>query len=391
MAYPPDAHDELSPLETAQEQSGITNQEENNSSQDNTPVNENNLQEIEMQKYTTLELPIQIESGGTKGIPLPSFSLSLKEVTVNGNSRYADQEITESFNANEKFDYLEITLTIGGDDPRLKAIDVYTQYAGINTLLIKHSCKFVYPAGMAFYRMYSEWDDLEDRKLEVQESVATVLRRPPGYIAASGLRAKSWPIEGSPNSEVVIGMCKGNESINDEEKYFYGKSDEDAILSVDLGHTLEFDPSNMASGCAINSNNPLTSYTYIWRDYHPIPLSAYNVWGYINDDLGRGLSDPLQTPYFLCAATYRPEWLKAGKIINRSGTGPYNYIVRCITSFDGGRYNWENIFVTGILMKYNLGRWVLLSKSRSGPWNIIPSSSYYWMNAVDFLRDLGDE
>jgi hypothetical protein len=385
MSYPPDITDEKSPLEIVEDQRDALDPEEDDSPED---IPAENQLEIKMQQYTTFELPLQKVKGFYSGIPLPSFNLSLKEFTKYGGWRFANKEIEERFNENEEFDYLEIELTIGGDDPRIKLLDIYTQYAGMRTLLIKHSPKNVYPLGMAFYNYYDDWDDLPDRTLEVGEVPPTIFKSPASYAGATGFKAISSPLIGSENGEITVGMCRGNE-LNSEEKNFYGKPGEKIILFLDLGHTLEFDPKNMKSGCAINSKNPLTSYTYIWRDYHPIPFSVYMVWGYVNDTLGRKTSNPLVHPYGFCFALYTTEWLKAGEIISRTGGGPsslYNYVVRCVSGINGTTFLFENISVPGILMKYEIGRWVILSKTKGGPWEIIPSSGYYWEQAVDYLR-----
>jgi len=344
--------------------------------------------EIQMQKITTFELPMQRPSEMitvSKSVPLPSFNLSLEEITKNGNSRYADGSMNETFDADEEFDYLKITFTIGGDDPRIKAFDVYTQYSGIRTVLIKHTSKSIWPLGIMFYFFYPDWDDWQDRMLTVGQVVPTTMIEPADYVGASGLLAKSWTKEGSENGEITLGMCRGNDS--GAKTSFYGGPDDLGGLAADLGHTIEFDPGGMGSGCALESHNPICSYTYIWKDYHPIPFACYNIWTYINDDLGRGYFQFMLEPYGVAFATYQPEWLKAGIIVGITGSGPYNYSVKCIRMSNNGVLSSDLMAVIGVFLHYEIGRWVILSKEGTDKWHIIPSSGLYWEKAVEFLRE----
>jgi len=341
-------------------------------------------QEIQIMKNTTLELPLEKLSADPlpRSPALPSFTLSLKEVTTGGDWRFADgrTELQKQFNDGEELDYLEIKFTIGGDDPRIKAFDVYTQYSGINTVLIKHA-PAVWPCGTAFYKAIPDWDHQQDRILNVGEVRPTKLEGPASYRRATGLKAKSWPLEGSENGQITVGMCRGRSDEGGSSFNLYGQFGEAAILSVDLGHTLEFDPSGMSSGCALESHNPICSYEYTWRDSHPIPFASYNIWGRIHDwSFGNLL------PYHLVSAYYQPEWLKAGTIVSRSEYhSVYSYTVRCVV-ISGDKVSSQRITVTGVLMKYNAGRWVLLSKQGENTWHIIPTSQLYWKNAVDYLR-----
>jgi len=338
--------------------------------------------EIQMMKNTTFELPMQtLRSGSSpKSPPLPSFTLSLREVTIRGGWRFADgrEQIEKSFNENEELDYLEIKLTIGGDDPRIKAFDVYTQYSGVRTVLIKHAPPTIWPCGINFYKVFSDWDDTQDRILKVGEVRPTTISTPTEYSSATGLRAKSWPLEGSENGKITVGLCRGRGDSG--ENNYYGKSNDVPTLSLDLGHTLEYDPDNMGSGCVLESHNPICSYTYIWEDSHPIPFASYNVWGYINDASYGNMS-----PFGLAFACYQPQWLKAGRIVGRSGSGPYDYSIRCIR-IEGNKISSDLVSVSGVLLRYEVGRWLLLSRKGSETWHIIPTSQSYWENAVDWLR-----
>jgi len=341
-------------------------------------------QEIQMMENTTFELPMQklLDGPLPKSPPLPSFTLSLKEITRRGGWRFADgrKELQEQFNADEEFDHLEIKFTIGGDDPRIKAFDVYTQYSGINTVLIKHAPKNIWPCGIAFYAAVPDWDDQQDRILGVGEIRPTKLEGPASYARATGLKAKSWTKEVSENGELILGICRN--SLNS-----YGQIGEEGRLVADLGHTVEFDPINMNSGCALESHNPICSYEYTWRDYHPIPYASYNIWAYINDTLGRSwLSFPAFEPYGVAFATYQPEWLKAGVIIERTRANKvYSYSIKCIKANESGISS-ELVTITGVFMKYDIGRWVLLCKGEKSSWNLIQTSGKYWLDAVDWLR-----
>ena len=344
-------------------------------------------QEIQIMKNTTFELPLEKLSANPlpRSPALPSFTLSLKEVTKGGDWRFADgrETLQKQFNDDEELDYLEIKFTIGGDDPRIKGFDVYTQYSGINTVLIKHTSKSMWPCGIVFYAFNPDWDKQQDRILEVGEIRPTKLIGPASYRRATGLMAKSWPLEGSENSQITIGMCRGK-SDEGGSSDTYGKFGETGLLSADLGHTLEFDLGNMSSGCALESHNPICTYEYTWKDYHPIPFASYNVWGRISD-----VSFGNLTPYCLAFAHYQTEWLKAGIIISRMPQvgvgGPYTYEIRCVR-INGEDISSELITITGVLMKYEIGRFVLLSKQGENTWSIIPTSQLYWENAVDWIR-----
>lgn len=336
-------------------------------------------QEIQMMKNTTFELPMERLSDGSvpKGPPIPSFTLSLKEVTKYGTKI----SIGDRVNLNEEFDYLEIKLTIGGDDPRIKAFDIYTQYSGIQTILIKHAPKNIWPLGIRFYGGFPNWDSLKDRILTVGQVVPTKMSQPANYVSATGLRAKSWTLEGSKDGELTVGMYRGKSNEGGKTGSYFDL--EAGHLSLDLGHTLEFDPEDMTSGCALESHNPICSYEYTWKDYHPIPFASYNVWARIDADLGQG---GVQRPYGVAFIHYQPEWLKAGTIIGRSGSGPFGYEIRCVRS-DGKKITSELVTISGVLMKYEIGRWVLLSKQEADTWHIIPTSQLYWENAVDYFRE----
>jgi len=39
------------------------------------------------------------------------------------------------------------------------------------------------------------------------------------------------------------------------------------------------------------------------------------------------------------------------------------------------------------LLRYELGRWVLLQKDKENRWYIVNSSGKYWREAVDYLRN----
>lgn len=297
--------------------------------------------------------------------PLPSTSLTLSE------------KWNEGINF-KKFKHLEIKFKVTQDDPRLKALNIYTQFCGIQTILIKHAPRTIFPGGMKFYEVEGDyWDNKEDRVLEEGSTEIETIIHPVDFVVASGLFAQSLIHKGSQNGTIKIGMVKGSEDHTKTIAY----DSKDFIVIVPLGTQ-----GSSSSGFALDSNNPICKRTFIFTDFHPIPFAIYGVWGYFNDNLGGNFAN---VPVGLAFAIYQPEHLRVGKIVKRiasfGGKSPFAYTVRYPTSLHP--ISFDTLETEKHLLKYEIGRWVLVQKDQENRWYIIPSSIHYWKDVVDFFRN----
>lgn len=340
-------------------------------------------EELELQMIPTTELELQISRFASSNldpnsIPPVSCNLSLREVMKAGG----------------KLDRLEIEISFDGDDPRLRGINIYTQYSGVCTLLITHGPRYIYPTSMAFYALYPGWDNEIDRVIDPGESVETEFEEPVNYSAAKGLYAHSFTIEGNEGGSIQVGMIRGKEN-DQSESSFYGGTGGTSVISVSLGQKV-VSVETRSTTFAINSHNPICERTYTFKDYHPIPIAIYNVWGFFNDQFGSNWEDPINHGICLADFVYQPENLKAGKIVSKSYTGShYIFEVKCYTQFYP-EVRFDSCTTGPELMNYEVGRWVLISRTEKTPigsdnsvvgkWHIIPSSQHYWKDAVDYFR-----
>ncbi len=124
----------------------------------------------------------------SKSIPLPNATIEFEEIFIG-----------------VKFDRLEITVKID-EDPRLKAVDIFTQYGGINFLAIKHAPRICSagPNPMNFYAFYPTWDDWTDRVLTAERPDSEELRIPVNYGAVSGLFAVGMTKETSSPTDPQV-------------------------------------------------------------------------------------------------------------------------------------------------------------------------------------------
>lgn len=326
---------------------------------------------FEFKLVPATSIPFYLQRSSTRDLPpfLPKVSFSLRE------------NWTES-TQHKTFNYLEATLRIEQDDPRLRAIDIYTQYSGIHTLLIKHAPP-IYPGGLAFYFFNGNWDDLKDREVDENEKVKTLVYSV-DYAVASGLFAYSSAYKTSPNSELKLGMVKGKENPYSKDNHY---SVRNFSLFFPVGNK-----NSDSNKFALDSKNPLCNRTFIFTDPHPIPFAIYNVWGYFNDDLGRGMANK---PVLLAAEVYRPDHILVGKIVKKEarstlGTGGISlwvYTIRYLTSMFPVQV--AEVTTKAHLLNYEIGRWVLAHKDNDGNWYIVPSSIHYWKDVVDFYRKSG--
>ena len=299
---------------------------------------------------------------------LPDVDISLEEIYTDG--------MTE-----DRFKHLQITVKVSQDDPRLKALDIYTQYSGVHTLLIKHAPRTIDPGSKEFYRAFRLFDDQQDECLDSEDDQVNTYIWPTSYAVATGLEAESLIHEGEPEGEIKIGMVQGNETGKEENPYNTGEY----LTRVPLGTVGSPDVT-----FALDSNNSLCEKTFIFTDPHPIPFASYCVWGYFNDTFD--WTPPLNmAPIGLASQIYQPNHLLVGKIIKveeESGFDPgYYYIIRYVTQiFPVLLFN--TLRTQKHLLEYPVGRWVLLQKDKERKWYIVTSSSHYWKDAVDYFRKL---
>jgi len=426
--------------------------------------------EFQAMPMAYVQLPMTNSPSSTsESIPLPNATISFEEIKIG-----------------DKFDRLEITIKID-EDPRLKAVDVFTQYGGINFLLIKHAPRAC-SAGknpMNFYAFYPNWDNWEDRVLATERSDPDEMEIPVDYETVSGLFAVGMTKETSAptdpavpdtdlaelaaarlvvtgleerkaelmiemaeltdegelatveqirelinvNKEIVtaesevagifqemrrisyskleLGMVKGQERTTDSPSY-YGKEG-NVVLTARFtdpeGGDEPLPWKAETTGFYMNSENPLGHYTFVFTDYHPIPLAVYSVVGYLDDAFDDHDYNPKYVPRWLALASYNPEYLKAGIITSREDGGPlaslssgsalrgrWNiHIVKVINSLaskGSSLYQAPSYITTGLeLLEYEIGRWVVIQKASNGVWYIIPTSSAYWEDAVDYFRE----
>lgn len=331
--------------------------------------------EIRMIPETIAELPMKRPGSGEDSDSDSSIgTITLTEEFLSGPIIVGSDGYAEV--SKGPFEELKITVTISEDDPTFKAFDVYTQYSGICSVLIKHAPHWFSEPVRAAYYLTPTWDDMEDRKLDANEQYAKEIEYPANYIAAVMLRAHSRLMEGSDGGTMEIGMCKGSE-------YGFGGgysgASSDGKFVISLGDHMVYDPSGESAGSkfALESHNPLSEVTFTFTDKHPIPFASYNLWGYFDDATVRN-------PVFLDYNVYEPDYLRVGQIISRTGNGPYSYGIKVVENLRG--FSASITSVAGCLLKYEIGRWVLLAKVSSGIWKIVPSSEHYWEDAVDYLR-----
>jgi len=329
--------------------------------------------EISMVPNTIIEMALEKESFSF-GEEQSNVSISLQE-TYGAKDAYGEQG---------EFEYLEVVVDVGSDDPTLKDLDVYTQYTGLNTIKIKHGCHFIWPGAFVLYGFYPDWDQSEDRIFE-NPTIKKDLGWPADYMVASGLRAYSITEKCGLNGTVVVGMIKGNETSKGERSYY--KAEDSMIIQVQLGGyiTQETKEEGTESGFYMHSNNPLCERTYTFKDRHPIPGSVYQVWGHFCSAIpsmasGKMTSNSVNDPVWLCYAVYDPDWLKAGIVIKREEAGRSRYIYTIRTNGMPA----EIIITSKVRIVYELGAFVVLQKGDDDQWYITPSSRKYWELAVDF-------
>ena len=333
--------------------------------------------DIPMVPEGVLEFPMK-KLGGSDDIFENRFDITLNV----SNSNRKDTGLKPNI-----FDYLEVSISVGVDSPHLKAIDVYTQYAGIGGVFIKHSRPF-WKIGNIFHMLFPDWNDEEDRT--ISGTVVTRIERPAEYESGTGLRAHSEleevsiETDGSRLAQATheIGMVTGYES------EYLGPGTIDVtgsriVLRLSSPHLFTAG-SDGDTSFAIQCNNPLNKVTMVYRDYHPIPFGVYMLdYYYTTQEEPRKVSKGQ-----LIGQLWNPDFLKAGKIVAKTKISPgYNYTVKCITSGGPEGWGYEMQEVKNEWHEYDIDQWVILAKiTDGGGWKIQPSDKLYYTNAVDFLR-----
>lgn len=340
---------------------------------------ENEERTVEYSMVPVTEVPVKLEKWKNPGdLKIGNFP----DVSIALNENFIGEEGDPSY----KFENLEITVSVHDDDPRLKAIDIYTQFAGICTICIKHT-PIVTTTIARLYSFFPRWNDTADRVQDIGETVPTTFVNPVNYLSAMSPRAHSKiheENESGGTARVEIGMARGND---DSYTGSGGSgSSKDVTISVPIGNKVEDGDGGTSNDLnfALECHNPLYEVTFVFKDTHPIPFSTYMVWCYFNDDFEGKL--PIGQPICLDYQIYSPDHLRVAKIISREAVDPgYMYGVKYLSSVNPfAMSTMDNL--GPFILKYEIGRWVLLSKKEGGGWVILPTSSHYWEDIVDYIR-----
>jgi len=367
--------------------------------------------EIKMAPIAYCELPMKAQGSGINGNDNPF------DITMTISQQFLGTEGDEG-----DFDHLLIEVGIGSESPLLKAYDIYTQYAGVRGVMVKHGIPFWKP-GLLLYSFFPDWDNEADRIVD-PDHVVTEISYPADYGGGTGLRAHSIVYEVAPEGTLEVGMIVGNDALGDpipeeilEGWYATGRATRPESvtglfmidpnnpdqtigvipvrLSVPRIISSGSNPTESVSG--LDARNPLYQVAMEWKDYHPIPFGVYFLDYYYQDPMDpytvkKGSIKPVQ---------YNPDNLRVGQVIENGvivGGGHWHTIKFLIAgsttvkNSDGtyesitAGYSSDTLRIDSIL-EIPVDEYVLLSKAEDDTWIMLPSSKLYWTNAVDFLRE----
>ena len=304
--------------------------------------------------------------------------------------------ISEKF-IGEQFDYMQIDFSVSNSDPRLRAVDIYTQYSGCRSILVKHFPLF-WPNGIIHKNMFPTWSNSSDRVLEEGSTGVKEITEYVDYNGATGLNAHSYRKVLSPEGTLTLGMLRGTEpDQNNELPWLNPETGINRILVKLSEHKVLETGNEPGDSIAISDHfNPMCEVSFELEDRHPIPCSVYMIDYYWIDNDGTYKKETIP------GQLYNPDHLKAGEIISKTGSPgkKFMYSIRVVTAGNSNGLSWETLVVDNQWGNFEVGQFVIVCKigSLSSPvkgepepepvgWTIQYSSKLYWRRAVEFLRE----
>jgi len=252
------------------------------------------------------------------------------------------------------------------EDPRLKAISIYTCFSPKLVTALKHGPEIVYCQILPVRNTYSG--------LGANTPDVTDYSQDENFI------------EVKENSRSEIGMIRGGpEGIKFGSYYSYENYIIESTMFKNSPGSYSGSIPNRAF--AIDSKNPICDKQFEIFDTKPIPSDIYSVWGYYNDitllephERERVLATPGDRPenyaMLLTYQEYNRPNARCGVIVETNlQTG--NNMYRVLSP------NGEITWAMGQFSPYSKGTFVLMGLGSNGMWYIVPSSAYYWGKVIE--------
>ena len=294
----------------------------------------------------------------------------------------------------------EISIQIG-EDPRLKAIAVGSEYKGLIAAFIKQCSNelalenSVFQLSKVISETFSSENDIygetfptwQPETLVFSESGRNyigMLKGGDGHYYVKEDHVKIITLfAGSSGEEFDIGLELDGAFLNEEE--YENMIEEVPEMKYEIIYT-----SRAPDVFPLNSKNPMGG-SWIFIDKHPIPSEVYNFYGfYVDNTMSLGESrDPISEPVLLATARATFAGLQAGKIIEViEHEDPdyltYNVQLPKIKKFSKEKEEEGEILedvVTFSKIEYSVDDWVILSDSVIK--TILPSSKLFQENVKE--------